>query len=312
MQYLTNAHTHLELTGLADICPTSPLPFFDWLHKQLIPRLVFNKKPNRVKVAIEQGILQLKACGTTHVCDISSTWQSVEPLLESGLSGVVYLEVLGIKLSRAIRRLQKVTAFIEQKRRNHSHSPMQIGLSLHSPYTCHPELLRQGAQWCKDHGVPLCIHVAESPQELVWLESGKPPSIPLANRLIMELTGEWPRCFTGLRPIPYIKSLGVLDAKPLLIHAVQVIPDEIDMIAHSESCVVHCPRSNYLLNTGAMPLKGYLDAGVPVFLGTDSLTSSPDLNILNEVSFALRIHENEISLSTLEKLSQQPFPIFSS
>ena len=34
----------------------------------------------------------LRACGTTHVHDITNTWASVEPLLHSGMHGCVYLE----------------------------------------------------------------------------------------------------------------------------------------------------------------------------------------------------------------------------
>ncbi|MBA7657362.1 hypothetical protein ES703_65299 [subsurface metagenome] len=34
--------------------------------------------------------------GTTHVGDITATWQSVEPLLASGLQGMVYLEMLSV------------------------------------------------------------------------------------------------------------------------------------------------------------------------------------------------------------------------
>jgi hypothetical protein len=45
--------------------------------------------------AIEAAIETLIVAGTVAVGDISATGLSVEPLLRSGLAGVVYLEVLG-------------------------------------------------------------------------------------------------------------------------------------------------------------------------------------------------------------------------
>ena len=39
--------------------------------------------------------------------------------------------------------------------------------------------------------------------------------------------------------------------------------------------VAHCPRSNKETGVGRMPLKKFLDAGITVGLGTDSLASSP-------------------------------------
>jgi cytosine/adenosine deaminase-related metal-dependent hydrolase len=87
---ITNAHTHLDLTGLARICPSRPSPFAAWLCRCLW----YSRWQTRegVRASVERGIEELKACGTTHVCDVTTTWQSVEPLLAGGLQGTVYLE----------------------------------------------------------------------------------------------------------------------------------------------------------------------------------------------------------------------------
>ena len=42
-----------------------------------------------------------------------------------------------------------------------------------------------------------------------------------------------------------------------------------------------------------MPLKKFLDAGIPIGLGTDSLASSPSLNMWDEMRYAHRIHRRD-------------------
>jgi hypothetical protein len=46
--------------------------------------------------------------------------------------------------------------------------------------------------------------------------------------------------------------------------------------------VALCPRSNAILQSGTPPVAAYLREGSTVALGTDSLASSPSLNLLDE------------------------------
>jgi cytosine/adenosine deaminase-related metal-dependent hydrolase len=110
-----------------------------------------------------------------------------------------------------------------------------------------------------------------------------------------------------LRPVPYLASLGVLAARPLLVHAVQVTDADVRLIAESGCAVVHCPRTNSNLACGQMPLAKYVAAGVPVYLGTDGLASSPDVDVRAERAFAAQLHGNELA-AALDKSLTNPFP----
>lgn len=301
---LTNAHTHLELTDLAHLCPGEPVSIVSWMG-----RLAWNLRKwskARVQASIEHGIAELQACGTTHLGDITRTGLSVEPLLASSLHGVVYLEVMGHNKDKAFKRLEQAKIEIRKTRQYPGYGTMQVGLSLHAPYSCHPDLLRAGAKWCIAEGVPLCIHVAESPAETKFLLSGKLPLVkgPVASlvKKLLSLPAS-----PGLRPIRYLARLGVLAARPLLVHAVHVTKDDINLIAKAGCAVVHCPRSNDLLSCGRMPLEDYLAIGVPVYLGTDSRASSPDLNVHAEAEFAQRLHESLVESKEIAQLIHQPF-----
>ena len=296
----TNAHLHLELTGLAHLCPSEPISFFSWI-RNLVWQKQWQSK-TQIRAGIEKGIVALESYGTTHIGDISSTGLSVDLLLNSRLKGVVYLEILGLNEKNVLNLLERKKEEINRIRRRPRYGDLQVGLSLHAPYSCHSRLLREASQWCRQEEVPLCLHAAESPEEIEYLTEGKIPGRSWDLRLFGKVFGFGIRSIPGMRTIPYLASLGVLEARPLLVHAVQVNEKEIKMIAETGCAVVHCPRSNMLLSCGRMPLERYLEANVPVLLGTDSLASSPSLDIRQEVAFAQKLHIGRVDGRVIENL----------
>jgi 5-methylthioadenosine/S-adenosylhomocysteine deaminase len=92
---------------------------------------------------------------------------------------------------------------------------------------------------------------------------------------------------------------------------VQVDTDDVKRIKASGSRVVHCPRSNLRLRCGRMPLEKFLAADVPVYLGTDSLGSSPSLNILDEMEVAVALHHGQVEAHEVERLVYTPFDVIS-
>ena len=300
---LFNAHTQIELTGLSHLCPTEPVPFTTWIGRMSWNR--FRLLPTRLHHGVLQGIRELKKSGTTHVCDVTATGASVTPLLGSGLEGTIFLEVQGLRLKKAQARLRLVQEHIRFIRQRHRGRRFEAGLFLHAPYSCHPDLLREGAAWCRREGIPLGIRVAESPAETEFLTSGQVKSTSPLFRFVARLKGAWPGSFPGMRSIPYLDSLGVLDARPTLVQSVDVTDDEIDLIARRGCRVVHCPRSNERLSCGRMPLEKFLQAGVAVRLGTGSPTSSPDLDVRNETAFAREFHQGKVDFTVIEQLIRQ-------
>ncbi|MBA4392260.1 MAG: hypothetical protein C0407_01790 [Desulfobacca sp.] len=303
---LTNAHTHLELTHLRRLCPKTPTDFIPWL-RRLIWELRQRPEPV-IQASIEEGLAMLKAAGITHVGDISATGQSVGPLLQSGLQGVVFLEVVGLNSQVALDRFESVKRMILKAKDHPNYGAMQVGLSLHAPYSCHPELLRQGAVWCHQEKIPLCLHVAESPTETHFLRDGNIPSTSWLTHRLATLLGFNHFQAPKMRPLPYLASLGVLEARPLLVHAVQVTEADIGLIADTGCSVVHCPRSNQLLSCGRMPLETFLSAGISVYLGTDSLASSPSLDVREEAAFAKILHEGKVNPDRIDALLRTSFP----
>jgi cytosine/adenosine deaminase-related metal-dependent hydrolase len=75
--------------------------------------------------------------------------------------------------------------------------------------------------------------------------------------------------------------------------------EDLDIIAASEAKVAHCPRSNQLLQAGRMPLEKMLARNIPVAIGTDSLASSPSLDVRQEAQTAVTLHQNHVEQKSI-------------
>ena len=226
---IVNCHTHLELGWLADLCPEPPgEAFTEWIGN-LIQRRIDAQRDGRepilVRQAIEEGIETLKAAGVTHVGDISNTGLSVEPLLDSGLSGVVYLEVIGIIPDDPLVSFDRVRQLLE-KYRPLEKNGMKIGITPHAPYSTDPKAFRAVAEYCLKEDVPVCVHLAESPYEYQALNEGTGPFFELSTKMGFE-----PPPIPKLSSVAYMESLGILETRPLLVHMVHVSDQDLDTIA---------------------------------------------------------------------------------
>jgi 5-methylthioadenosine/S-adenosylhomocysteine deaminase len=91
---------------------------------------------------------------------------------------------------------------------------------------------------------------------------------------------------TGLRPLARLDELGLLTPALLGVHATQLLPHEIDALARAGASIVHCPRSNLKLASGACPVAALIAAGVNVALGTDGAASNNRLDLWSELDAA--------------------------
>lgn len=299
---LVNAHTHLELSWAKQFCPKTPVSFTHWLG-----RLVRRNQQARhldnyeqmVLGGIEQSIATLHQLGITHIGDITQTGLSIEPLLASGLAGVVYVEVIGLEEGIAEYLFRRAVQWLEEYRPREG--AMRLGLSAHAPYSTPAAMFQEITAYCIKEDVPLCIHLAESAAEVEALHRGQGPLVNLAQ----QLGGTQAAPFPGRRPVEYLAELGVLEAKPLLVHMVHVTDEELDLVAQAGAKIVHCPRSNQLLECGRMPLEKMLARHIPVALGTDSLVSTPSLDVREEALAAQELHQAVVEAEKIATLLSQ-------
>lgn len=280
-----NAHTHLELTALEGAIP-SDLDMASWILALISARRALDDAALRASAA--EGVRRSLASGAAAIGEICSAGQSVGPIVESGLRGIVYYELLSGDPARADETLARGQAQLARWRAEYPGALVRFGVSLHAPYTVSAPLFERAAAWARAEGVPISIHAAESPAETQWLRDR---SGPIRETLYAELglpADLEPAA--GRSPIRYLGERGALGRETLLAHGVHVDASDLALVVASGAAVAHCPHSNTRLLNGRLPWASYRAAGVRLALGTDSLASAPSLSIWDEAAYAAELH----------------------
>ncbi|HEU4837651.1 MAG TPA: amidohydrolase family protein [Pyrinomonadaceae bacterium] len=276
---LVNLHTHLELTAMRGYLEKEETDFFAWLRKLTVARLELMTADD-IRVSATWGACEAVRAGITCVGDASdSGMMSMMALRDVGLRGVVYQESFGPDARLAGENFEKLKAKVQDLRAIESEL-LRDGVSPHAPYTvCGPQL-ELIAGFARDEQLPLMMHAAESAAEdQLVRDGGGAFAEGLARREI-----EWKA--PGVSTIQYLKQVGVLDVKPLLAHCIRVDDRDIETLRETESKVAHCPKSNAKLGHGRAPFARFLEAGVAVGFGSDSVASNNTCDILEEARFA--------------------------
>ena len=276
---LINTHTHLELTALRGYLENEERDFFAWLRKLTVARLEL-LTPDDIRVSATWGACEAVRVGITYVGDASDlAVMSMMALRDVGLGGVVYQESFGPDARLAVENFKKLKVKIEELRANET-TLVRAGVSPHAPYTvCAPQL-EMIADLAVAENLPLMMHAAESEAEELFLREGCGVFAEgLARREI-----QWKA--PGMSTIQYLLKLGVLDVRPLLAHCIRVDDIDIETLRDTGAKVAHCPKSNAKLGHGRAPFAKFLESGVAVGLGSDSVASNNTCDILEEARFA--------------------------
>jgi 5-methylthioadenosine/S-adenosylhomocysteine deaminase len=276
---LVNTHTHLELTALRGYLENEESDFFAWLRKLTVARLE-RMTADDIRVSAMWGACEAVRAGITCVGDASdAAMMSMLALRDVGLRGIVFQESFGPDPRLARENFAKLEMKVGALREVET-DLVRAGVSPHAPYTvCGPQL-EMIADFAQAERLPLMMHAAESQAEEDFLLHGTGLFAEgLAKRGI-----EWtpPRMST----IQYLKQVGILDCEPLLAHCIRVDQEDIETLAKMRARVAHCPKSNAKLGHGRAPLTRFLDAGVTVGLGSDSVASNNTCDLIEEARFA--------------------------
>ena len=136
-------------------------------------------------------------------------------------------------------------------------------MGLHASFTLSDETLERCVGVANDAGVGCHVHVAED----------------LADR--EDSLNKY-----GMPTVHRLDKLGVSGPKSLFIHCVHIDESEMDLIAATQTSVVHNPESNMNNAVGVTPLLQLLSRNIVVGLGTDGMSS----DMLSQMRCAYLLH----------------------
>lgn len=136
--------------------------------------------------------------------------------------------------------------------------------------TCSDELMRGLGTLAKKRGLRLQSHLSENRAEIAWVRELVPQASCYANAY--ELFG----------------AIGAAKRPAIMAHCVYSDDKEIEIMKKYGTYIAHCPDSNMNLSSGIAPVRRFLEAGIPVGLGTDVAAGS-SLNMLKCMLSALQV-----------------------
>ena len=263
MPGLVNGHSHAAMTLLRGVA--DDLALLDWLVNYIFPAEVEFVDAEFVRIGTELACWEMIRGGTTTFVDMYYYPEIVAQVVEScGLRAFVSATVIDQRspdAENAADSLKKGMAFVDNwKGRNDRILPI---FGPHSNYTLNVEQLVATRAAANDAGIPISIHMSESPYEL-----------------------EYSKQTYGTTSIELFESIGFLDGPTIGAHVVWPTEAEIGILAERRVGVIHNPTSNMKIASGISPVTDMLNAGVLVGLGTDGAASNNDLDMWEEMRLA--------------------------
>ncbi len=310
---LVNAHCHLGLTLAQGVLPPNR-DFLSWILKLLPLRQSWS--PTEQRLSLHLGLRETLRGGCTLIGDIlTDTMNDITELLASE-SAPLRLRAYREGLGRLPEHHESVMArLVETPAEAPALDPpaeLRFGLSPHAPYTVDTELFGAILDLAAERDLPVCAHISETEDELRYLRTGKGDIADLLRKTGWEAPDS-PLWNGGEGVVNWLTGR---NAPLMLVHGTWLDGEEIRALAAIDgTSVAYCPGSVAWFHGGddPHPVVDMLAAGLPVALGTDSLASSPTLNMPLTCTLARRAHpeltpEQILRMATLNGAAALGFP----
>jgi 5-methylthioadenosine/S-adenosylhomocysteine deaminase len=264
---LTNAHTHLSQTFMRGLSDGRPL--LRWL-KELVWPLQEAMGLDELRLAAMLGLAENLRSGATHVVD----HQKITRTLDYSLAVCSAAKLCGINLTLARawadsgpnaespqKILDELKVLFE---RYQGHGLIKIASGPLTPWRATADTLKKTHALAQQYGSFSHIHVSETNAEVkMTLDS------------------------TGLRPIAWLDSLGILGPDSQIVHAVWADKEEMLLLQKHDALIIHCPVSNAILGSGIAPIFDMHKLGIRIHLGTDGPASNDNQDSFENMKTAL-------------------------
>ncbi len=268
MPGLINGHTHAAMSALRGY--SDDLPLDQWL-EQVIPA------ENKImgKEMVYWGTLvsaaEMIRSGITTVCDAYFFEEdAVRAFVKSGMRAVCAQGVVDFPTPQwedPETKFEIVEKFLESFPKDEE-STVYPALFVHAPYTASPETYHRARDLASKSGARLFTHLAETEGEVEDIKKKY-----------------------GRTPVRHLENEGVLNENFTAVHVNWVDEQEIEILSGYGSSVVVCPGSGAKLAAGVAPVTSFINAGIPVGLGTDGPASNNRQDLFYEMDILAKLQK---------------------
>lgn len=278
MPGLVNAHTHLELSFLADFIAKPQGDFMAWVEDLVNLRPGYDR--DQAKQAALKAARFAAGQGTVLAGDITNTGRAAWAWAEAGVSAISFFEAIGPARSEPPQPKMKWEGNLFSAQ----------AVACHAPYSVPSWRLQALKKLAAAIPLPMSIHLAESRAEMEFFAGQGNEGARMEEFLVCRGVQKADMDLKADTPLAHLINLGVVDSQTLLVHGVQLNQAELAQVAAQGASLCLCPRSNLGLTGAVSDAPAALKAGVNLALGTDSLASCPDLSIWAEMRRLLEIY----------------------
>ena len=134
--------------------------------------------------------------------------------------------------------------------------------------SCTSEMLRACGELANRYNLPVQSHLSENRGEIKWVSELEPKSRNYGDAY---------------------NRYGLFGQTPtIMAHCVWTEGEELELMRRNRVMVAHCPTSNLNISSGMAKIRTFLDAGVPVGLGSD-ISGGHDLNMFKIMVYAIQV-----------------------
>ena len=156
---------------------------------------------------------------------------------------------------------------LTEKWHGYNDGQILVDASIHGEYTSHHPLWQWMADYAREHGLGMHVHISETRTEHAEC---------LARH--------------GKTPIQVLNDYGVWDVRAIAAHCVWTTPEDWSVMASKGVSAIHNPMSNLKLGSGIAPVPAMGKAGVNVCLGTDGVSSNNCTDFFGDMKLAAILH----------------------
>ncbi len=262
MPGLINAHTHIGMNYFRGL--GSDLALMDWLTQYIFPAEKKWLSHEFVRDASLFAIAEMIRSGTTCFNDMFYFLQGTAEAVElSGIRAFIGMTIIEFPTAWAQTTDEYFSKGLEFYEQYKHHDRITATFAPHAPYTVSDQSFMRIKELAELHQLKINLHLHETTDE------------------IEQSMKQYQK-----RPIKRLQELGFLSNNLLAIHAAQLNEEDMDILLASNTNIVHCPESNMKLASGICPIDKLRSLGLNVALGTDSVASNNDLDMISEMRSA--------------------------